>query len=98
MWSNFVVSLDHPTHPTCAPLVRMLTHHSVTDTCRTEPWGFLEDEDAGDATRVMQALPRTIPTESDTFREIVEKDRIVLLWITIDRAHTIQQIAHLDTQ
>lgn len=44
----------------------------------------------------MRVPLRTIPTERDTFREIVEKDRIVLLWITIESAHTIQQVTHLD--
>ena len=47
---------------------------------------FLEDKNTGDATRVLSVLPRTITTERDTFREIVEKDLIVLLWITIDGA------------
>jgi len=37
----------------------------------------------------MSVLPRTITTERDTFREIIEKDLIVLFWITIDGAHTI---------
>jgi hypothetical protein len=66
------------------------------DTRWTKPRGFLEDENTGDPTRVMTVLLRTITTERDALGEIKEKDRIVPLWITIDGAHMIDEVTHLD--
>src|SRR5688572_26057260 len=62
----------------------------------TKRWRFLKDENLVDATRVMSVLLADITTERDTVRVIVQKELVVLLGITVDGPHPIDQVSHLD--